>query len=123
MSFDLNPLTYKYLSSNCDYLEMFLITSVTKFFLQIRKIARRYKSQFEELTKTVEEERKAAKEREEAAAAAATAAASIQEMLLETQERLRDEGRKEVEDKVKEVEGRHSAVVKELTEQVNIHDR
>lgn len=92
--------------------------------MQIRKIARRYKSQFEELTKTVEEERKAAKEREEAAAAAATAAAataaaSSQEKLLETQERLRDEGRKEVEGKVKEVESRHSAVVKELTEQVN----
>jgi len=85
--------------------------------LQIRKIARRYKSQFEELTKTVEEERKAAKEREEAAAA--TAAASVQEKFLETQERLRDEGRKEVEGKVKEVESRHSAVVKELTEQVN----
>ena len=92
-------------------------------YLQIRKIARRYKSQFEELTKTVEDERKAAKEREEAAAAAATAAAaaaaSTQEKLLETQERLRDEGRKEVEGKVKEVESRHSAVVKELTDQVN----
>lgn len=88
--------------------------------MQIRKIARRYKSQFEELTKTVEEERKAAKEREDAAAAAATAAASFQEMLLETQERLRDEGRKEVESKVKEAESRHSAVVKELTEQVNV---
>lgn len=84
-------------------------------YLQIRKIARRYKAQFEELTKTVE----AAKEREEAAAAAATAAASIQEKLLENQERLRDEGRKEVEGKFKEVESRHSAVVKELTEQVN----
>lgn len=91
--------------------------------MQIRKIARRYKSQFEELTKAVEEERKAAKEREDAAAAAATAAASAQEMLLETQERLRDEGRKEVEGKVKEAENRHSAVVKELTEQVNIHSR
>jgi hypothetical protein len=85
--------------------------------LQIRKIARRYKSQYEELTTKVEEERKAGKEREEAAA---TAAASMQEKLLETQ---RDEGRKEVEGKVKEVESRHSAVVKELTEQVSLHNR
>lgn len=95
-----------------------LLTDTKNKELQIRKIARRYKSQFEELTKTVEDERKATKEREEAAAAAATAAASMQEMLLETQERLRDEGRKEAEGKVKEAESRHSAVVKELTEQV-----
>lgn len=88
--------------------------------MQIRKIARRYKAQYEELTKTVDEESKAAKEKEEAAA---TAAASFQEKLLETQERLRDEGRKEVEGKVKEAESRHSAVVKELTEQVNIPNK
>jgi hypothetical protein len=90
--------------------------------LQIRKIARRYKSQYEELTKTVEEE-KVAKEKEEAAvaAAAAAAAASIQEIPLETQEQLRDEGRREVETKIKEAESRHSDVVKELTEQVQMH--
>jgi transaldolase len=99
---------------------MYLINSVTLLFLQIRKIARRYKSQYEELTVKGEEERKAAKEREEAAATAATVAASIQEKLLETQ---RDEGRKELEGKFKEVESRHSAVVKELTEQVSLHNR
>jgi F0F1-type ATP synthase membrane subunit b/b' len=89
--------------------------------LQIRKIARRYKSQFEDLTKTVEEERKAAKEKEEAAVAAGNAAASAQEIPPETQEQLRDEGRKEVENKIKEAEDRHSDVVKELTQQVQIH--
>jgi hypothetical protein len=66
----------------------------------------------------MEDERKAAKEKEEAAAAAA---ASVQEIPLETQEQLRDEGRKEVENKIKEAENRHSDVVKELTEQVQIH--
>jgi hypothetical protein len=71
----------------------------------------------------MDEERKAAKEKEEAAVAAATAAAtaaaaSIQEIPLETQEQLRDEGRREVEGKIKEAESRHSDVVKELTEQV-----
>lgn len=86
-------------------------------YFQIRKIARRYKSQFEELTKTVEDERKAAKEKEEAAA---TAAASVPEIPSETQEQLRDEGRREVEGKIKEAESRHSDVVKELTEQVQI---
>ncbi|PSN32802.1 Nucleoprotein TPR [Blattella germanica] len=80
--------------------------------LQIRKIARRYKSQFEELTKTVEDERKALKDKEEAAAAsaAATAPPSIQDIPPETQEQLRDEGRKEVELKIKEAENRHSDV-------------
>jgi hypothetical protein len=90
--------------------------------LQIRKIARRYKSQFEDLTKEMEVERKAAKEKEEAAVAAVTAAASASaEIPPETQEQLRDEGRKEVENKIKEAENRHSDVVKELTEQVQIH--
>jgi hypothetical protein len=87
---------------------------------QIRKIARRYKSQYEELLKEVLELR-AARERDAAALAAAAAA---QEMSLERQEQLREEGRKEVENKIKEAESRHSDVVKELTEQVhavNIH--
>jgi hypothetical protein len=69
----------------------------------------------------MEEERKAAKEKEEAAVAAVAAAASVQEIPPETQEQLRDEGRKEVENKIKEAENRHSDVVKELTEQVQIH--
>jgi Glu-tRNA(Gln) amidotransferase subunit E-like FAD-binding protein len=88
--------------------------------LQIRKIARRYKSQYEELLKTVEE-LKVDKEKLDAALAAAVAAASVQEIPLETQEQLRDEGRKEVESKIKEAESRHSDVVKELTEQVQMH--
>jgi hypothetical protein len=66
----------------------------------------------------VEEERKVAKEKEEAAVAAA---ASVQEIPLETQEQLREEGRREVESKIKEAESRHSDVVKELTEQVEVH--
>lgn len=65
----------------------------------------------------MEEERKVAKEKEEAATAAA---ASIQEIPLETQEQLRDEGRREVEGRIKEAESRHFDVVKELTEQVQI---
>jgi hypothetical protein len=67
----------------------------------------------------VDEERKAAKEKEDAAAATA-AVAPVQEIPLETQEQLRDEGRKEVESKIREAESRHSDVVKELTEQVQI---
>lgn len=65
----------------------------------------------------MEEEKKAAKEKEDAATAAA---ASIQDIPSETQEQLRDEGRREVEGKIKEVESRHFDVVKELTEQVQI---
>ncbi|XP_023716827.1 nucleoprotein TPR isoform X2 [Cryptotermes secundus] len=96
-----------------------LLTDTKNKELQIRKIARRYKSQFEDLTKTVEEG-KVAKEKEEAAVAAAAAAAAVsaQEIPPEMQEQLRDEVRREMESKLKEAESRHSAVVKELTEQV-----
>ena len=51
---------------------------------------------------------------------AASAAPTIQDIPLETQEQLRDEGRKEVELKIREAESRHSDVVKELTEQVHV---
>ncbi|GLH16542.1 Uncharacterized protein GBIM_20794 [Gryllus bimaculatus] len=86
---------------------------------QIRKIAKKYKTQWEELTKTSEEDKKKIEELNkslsDANAAASSAAAEITQ---ETQEQLREEGRREVEMRIAEAENRHSDRVKELVGQV-----
>ncbi|KAK7873764.1 hypothetical protein R5R35_005762 [Gryllus longicercus] len=96
-----------------------MLTDARNKEFQIRKIAKKYKTQWEELTKTSEEDKKKIEELNkslsDANAAASSAAAEITQ---ETQEQLREEGRREVEMRIAEAENRHSDRVKELVGQV-----
>lgn len=81
---------------------------------QIRKIAKKYKAQFEELKKSTDEERVQwetlrAQHENQAAAGALTP---------EVKEQLREEGRRELEQKLRDAETTHTEQVRELNSQV-----
>lgn len=78
------------------------ITCVCVHVLQIRKIARKYKLQYEEL-KALEDEKKKLEEK---------TAEAAQEGAMDT------ESRKELEQRLMEAESRHTDKLKELNEQV-----
>ncbi|XP_049949748.1 nucleoprotein TPR isoform X1 [Schistocerca serialis cubense] len=83
--------------------------------MQVRKIAKKYKTQFEELSKTMEEQKqKWDDERKKAAS---------EPLPPETQELYRTEGRREMEQLMLEAETRHTDAIKELNDKVtSSHD-
>lgn len=81
---------------------------------QIRKIAKKYKAQYEELKKSTDEERAqwdTQRQQHESQAAAGL-------LTTEAKEQLREEGRKELEQRLKDVENSLSERVSELSTQV-----
>ncbi|KAG8237968.1 hypothetical protein J437_LFUL018131, partial [Ladona fulva] len=77
--------------------------------IQIRKIAKNYKTKFEELSKSVEEEKKKAVE-------LLNAPGGSGEPSQEVKERLKDEARKEMELKMKDLDEKHAEQLKEASE-------
>lgn len=77
---------------------------------QVRKIAKKYKTQYEELSKTVEEEKKQNEEKEKAPL----------EVPPETQEQYRNEGRAELEQRIIELEKANDERINELNEQIAV---
>ncbi|KAK3915190.1 Nucleoprotein TPR [Frankliniella fusca] len=81
---------------------------------QIRKIAKKYKAQYEDLKKSTDEERsqwEAQRTQHESQAAAAM-------LTDEVKDQLREEGKREAEQKLREVETSHSERVNELSSQI-----
>lgn len=72
-----------------------LLTDIRSKETQVRKIAKKYKTQYEELVKTVEEDKRKHEER---------LASATQEVTPELQEQYRQEGRRETEERITEVE-------------------
>ncbi|XP_046396406.1 nucleoprotein TPR isoform X2 [Ischnura elegans] len=91
-----------------------LLTEARTKEIQIRKIAKNYKTKYEELHKTMEDEKKKSEE----AAAAADASASG-EPSQEVKDRLKDEAKKEMELKVKDLNEKHVEQLKEASEQTS----
>lgn len=84
------------------------ITDMKAKETQVRKIAKKYKTQYEELMKTVEEEKKLNEEREK----------NPQEVPADTQEQYRNEGRAEAENRLSELEKVHNEKINTLNEQI-----
>ncbi|GLV34014.1 Megator [Carabus blaptoides fortunei] len=87
-----------------------MLTDIRAKETQVRKIAKKYKTQYEELAKIMEEEKK----RDEEKAQAST----IVEVPSEMQETYREEGRRELETRITELEKQHTDKLNELTGQV-----
>lgn len=87
-----------------------MLTDIRAKETQVRKIAKKYKTQYEELAKAMEEEKKKNEEK-------AQASTSV-EVPAEVQETYREEGRRELEQRIAELEKQHNDKLNELTVQV-----
>ncbi|XP_071454346.1 nucleoprotein TPR isoform X2 [Hetaerina americana] len=91
-----------------------LLTEVRTKEIQIRKIAKNYKTKYEELCKSMEDEKRKSEE-----LVAASEAGASGEPSQEVKDRLREEAKKEMEVKVKDLNEKHVEQLKEASEQTN----
>ncbi|XP_022906241.2 nucleoprotein TPR [Onthophagus taurus] len=84
-----------------------ILVDLKNNLMQIRKIAKKYKSQSEEVTKELEELKKQQANQDQA------------DVPIDKQEQLRQEGRAEIEERLTQMEVAHQAKIDEMNQQVS----